>query len=82
MNISLTFTPRQFQVIYEFLFNTKLGERNPYEKEIADLMIALDDQNIQDVVETYEKISMSAPNIRVQVDQDGMTFEVVEVPLY
>lgn len=77
--VRLTLTPAQFQVIYEFLYNLKLGNRNQFETEISDLMIEFEDLGAHDIVEHFEEVSGTVPHIIVHFDQYGPEFEVQEM---
>jgi hypothetical protein len=68
----------QLAAIYEYLYHTKLGSRNVYENEIANLMIMLDSKGIEDDI---AEIKAEYGNFVIQAtmnSDDGMTFEFLE----
>lgn len=77
MKINIDLTPRQFQYIYEFLYNTKLGNRNEFEKEISELMALWEDINVHDHVEAFE-MRNGIVGVKVEFDEHGPTFAAVQ----
>jgi len=74
---NLKLTPEQFTVIYEFLYHTKLGNRNIYEDSVSDLMIQLEADGAKDIVNAIKALS---GNFLVNVEfnqEDGMTFSLL-----
>lgn len=73
--ILLRLTERQFLVLNEFLFNTKLGDRNAFESEISDLAIELDTDDGKSIVRRCVK-NCGLPKISAVLDEDGFSFTV------
>jgi hypothetical protein len=77
MFINLRFTPEQFSVIYEFLYHTRLGNRNIYEDAISELMIKLENDGAEELVNLVKE-DYGNFTINVEFNQDdGMTFSLL-----
>jgi hypothetical protein len=74
-SIKLSLTEKQFLVIHEFLFNTKLGDRNKFESEISDLMADMDNDVTRFTMELCVK-KHGLPKIGATIDEDGLVFQV------
>jgi hypothetical protein len=74
--IKLKLTPNQAAVIFQFLWNTRLGSRNEFESEISDLMIKMEQDGIQGYLEEHVP---NLPKIKVECSEDeGMVFNIEE----
>jgi hypothetical protein len=74
--VKLKLTPNQAAVIYQFLWNTRLGNRNQFESEISDLMIAMEYDGIEDYLNEHVP---DLPKINVEFNNDeGMVFNIAE----
>jgi hypothetical protein len=75
-NVKLTLTPNQVAVIYQFLWNTRLGSRNVFEEEISNLMIDMEHDGIDAYLNEFVP---DRPKISVEFnDDEGMVFKVLE----
>lgn len=76
MNIDLT--AQEVAVIWEFLRNVRLGNRNPYEKVISDLMIDLEKSGIEDRLNGfYTRFGLTPPEFMVESNNDGFVINVI-----
>lgn len=74
-HVTLKLTPAQFVIIYEFLYNTQLGDRNHFESEISDLMIEMDTEVTRMAINDYIKHE-GQPKIKAHIDKQSTTFSV------
>ena len=76
-NVTLCITEEQFLVLYEFLYNVKLGDNNKWETAISDMLIAWDTENYPQLVARMETRNGGHPEISVLVTQEnGMEFHL------
>lgn len=76
--VTLKLTREQFLVIYEFLYHTKLGERNVFEEAVSDLMIEMEDMGVEDLVNEFRDVY---GEVEIQVhlsEEDGISLQVEE----
>jgi hypothetical protein len=72
----LTLTPNQFAVIYQFLVNTRLGNRNKFEDAISNLFIDMEHDGAEAYLNEYVS---ELPKIHVEFSEDeGMVFNITE----
>lgn len=74
-NIKLSISEEQFLVIYEFLYNMKLGNGNQFESAISDLMADFDNDVTRFIVNTCEA-NHGKPRVSAVMDEDGFCFQV------
>ena len=74
--VKLKLNPNQVAVIYQFLYNTRLGSRNKFENDISDLMIAMEEDGIEGYLNEFVP---DMPKISVEFNEDeGMVFNIAE----
>ncbi len=76
--VTLKLTREQFLVIYEFLYHTKLGERNVFEEAISDLMVEMEDMGVEALVNEFRDVY---GEVEIQVhlsEEDGLSLMVEE----
>ena len=74
--VTLEISELQFLVIYEFLYNTKLGDRNKFESAISDLMQEFEESGV-DIVANMIRKRYGKVDIGVLATQeDGMEFHL------
>lgn len=75
MQVQLNLSPEVFLVLYEFLYSTKLGDRNDFETAISDFMVegGEDLENLAaELADLY-----GDPELSVSFSEsDGMVFSV------
>ena len=79
--VTLRLTPLQFQVIYEFLVNVKLGDNNKWESAISDLMgdldVDLDSVTTETSLISFLESQNGCPNIMAHAStEDGLVFSI------
>ncbi len=74
--VELHLSEEQFLVIYEFLYNVKLGDNNKFESAISDLMRDLEEGGVE-VARNIMLSKHGEVNISVLATQlDGMEFRI------
>jgi hypothetical protein len=74
--VELHLSEEQFLVIYEFLYNVKLGDNNKFESAISDLMQDLEEGGVE-VARNIMLNKHGEVNISVLATQlDGMEFRI------
>jgi hypothetical protein len=77
-NATINVTPAQFAVIYAFIRNTRLGDRNEYETAVSDLALNMEKSGADDYLKDfYEFSGMQPPVFMVEAsDAEGLIFNV------
>ena len=69
---ALLLEPDEFTVIYQFLYMTKLGSNNRFEKAVSNFM-----RDIEPDLEKFLPADGVVPEIKVEFsDSDGLVFSV------
>lgn len=76
--VTLKLTREQFLVIYEFLYHTKLGERNVFEEAISNLMIEMEDTGAEDLVNEFRDVYGEVALAVHLSEEDGLSLMVEE----
>lgn len=72
--VQLNLTPEVFLVVYEFLYSTKLGDRNDFETAISDFMS--ENPELDEVAANLSE-NYGDPELSVSFSEsDGMVFSV------
>jgi hypothetical protein len=76
--VRLELNEAQFAVIYEFVRNIRLGDRNEYENTISDLAISMEEHGAEDYLNKYyDETGASRPTFRVECsEEEGLVFNV------
>jgi hypothetical protein len=80
-SISVKLTPAEASVIYEFLRNTRLGERNLYENAVSNLCIRMERSGLEDYLNNwYIEHNVNRPAFKIECsEEDGLVFNVAEL---
>lgn len=71
----LVLTPKQFVVIYELLYQVRLGNRNSYEEEITNFMINMENQGLEEALST--DLDINPPSFTMEFsDEDGLIINI------
>ena len=73
--VHLVLTQPQYLVLHELLMNIKLGDRNQFESEISDLVIALEN-DVGDFAVANMQMQFGKPGISLECDDYGFTINI------
>lgn len=68
--VTLKLTKAQFLVIYELLYNMKLGDSNLFEEAVSDLMIDMEGFGAEELVNDF-KDELGEPSLGLFIDGES-----------
>lgn len=78
-SIVLNLHATEFAAIYAILMQVRLGERNPFEDAVSDLMIDLEDNGIEEWANNFvEQTGLELPDLMIEAsNEDGVVLNLV-----